>query len=273
MVILLVALSAWAVIQRMPASTAGHSYTWATGGAGGYGTTADYASDSDPMGRFSGTDTELPGPTAGMDPTTLRTASGPYIGSAADVARSAAAAPGTDILAEVASFMPSGLLSITGTAAPKRSTTQQALYDYGNEIGGIIASYDAQYAQTQANIMTDYYADRVNAEKAAAVTKLGQALAQVGTDIGDLGDQAPASMSLLNTRIARGYETIGARLAAIPAARGDAAFLQAINDYDTSVDDFTRDYISMASTFSLAGVTFSTSDPGSVFTFQQGTGL
>jgi hypothetical protein len=107
--------------------------------------------------------------------------------------------------------MPSGLLSITGTAAPKRSTTQQALYDYGNEIGGIIASYDAQYAQTQANIMTDYYADRVNAEKAAAVTKLGQALAQVGTDIGDLGDQAPASMSLLNTRIA--YVTTDACLA------------------------------------------------------------
>lgn len=273
-VVLIVALGGWAVVQHIPASIAGHSYTWATGDASGYGTAADHASKADPMGRFNGTDTELPGPAADMDPATLRTASGPYTGGGADVPGPASAAPGADILAEVASFMPSGLLSIMGTvAAPKRSTTQQALYDYGNEVGGIIASYDAQYAQAQASIMTDYYADRTNTDKANAVARLGHALAQVGTDIDGLSDQAPASMSLLNTRIARGYETIGTKLAAIPAAKGDAALLQAINDYDASVDDFTRDYISMASTFSLAGVVFAAGDPGSVFTFQQSAGL
>lgn len=176
-------------------------------------------------------------------------------------------------LDEVYALIPKGLTSIDSSAPQKRSAVQEALYDYGNDVGRAIESYDSQYGARQANIMRDFYEDSTNADKQAAVVALAGALSQVGDDLDAMSDRIPSSMAALNAKLARGYQTIGKNLAAIPAAKGDAALLSAISAYDDSVDAFSKTFISIATTLSAAGVVFSTGDPGREFTFSQSTSL
>jgi hypothetical protein len=168
------------------------------------------------------------------------------------------------------SFIPSGLIS---TSSPTRSRTaaQQALYDYGNEVGGDILSYDDAH-MGDAITLTDQGQDRQNPQKAQAVRDVGAALSAFGRKLASM-EGVPASVASLHADLAAGYKDMGAKLALIPDAQRDEDFIKAVIAYNASVETFTKQFVALATFFSLSGVKFGQGDGGSAFTFSGGGAL
>lgn len=164
-------------------------------------------------------------------------------------------------------FIPSGMISTTTTYTQQRTPTQDALYQYGNEAGSYIQSYEKFHVDT-ANILQDQIADRNNASKIAAVQKIGQDLQNVGTQLSGM-TEVPDQVTGAHNALAASYTEIGQNLVKVPSASYDADFVNAIKAYDTSADSFTKNFVTLAMIFSAYGVKFAPEDPGSVFTFTQ----
>jgi hypothetical protein len=165
--------------------------------------------------------------------------------------------------AEAYTFVPGGMIS-TSTGR-KRSTEQQALYDYGNEIGGYVQSYDSMH-QNVSQIATDALADRQDAEKAERVKQIGRDLYVLGQQISSI-EEVPAAAAAANKALGKGYQDVGTALQKVPDAQRDQDLLAAVKTYDAVMDSFIPKYTALVLLFSSFGVTFSPDDPGSAFAF------
>ena len=167
------------------------------------------------------------------------------------------------------SFLPSGLVS-TATPEKSRSDIEQKLYDYGNEVGSYIQSFEEQNAgMTQA--LKNQVEDRNEPAKAAAVVAVANALRGVGESLTGM-DSVPSQMTSPHSRLAKSYIEIGNKLAEVPKAQGDSDFIKAIEAYNAAADVFVKNYVAVAELFGAYGIAFTMSDAGAVFTFTP-TGL
>lgn len=173
------------------------------------------------------------------------------------------------LIARAYQFIPTGLVA-TITPATKMTSEQQAIYDYGNQVGGEIQSFE-QLHTNEPQVLKDQVEDRTNAAKAQAVVSLGQGLAAIGTYMEGIQD-VPSSAQSLNTALGQSYIDIGTKLQLIPAAQSDSSYVQAVENYDDSANTFVHNYAQLAEFFTNQGVVFSTGDPGSVFSFNDSGG-
>lgn len=162
------------------------------------------------------------------------------------------------------SFIPSGLMSTT-TAETKRTSTQQTLYDYGNEVGSYIQSNEEQNPGV-AQILKNQVEDRADAGKAAAVGAIARGLRDVGESLEAIED-VPSQMASVHKALAKSYGAVGTNLSLIPKAQSDSEFIAVIEKYNASADVFVKNYIAFAELLGAYGVIFADSDAGSVFTF------
>jgi len=177
---------------------------------------------------------------------------------------------GTSSVSLAYSFIPQGLIS-TSIPVARRSVAQQALYDYGNELGSDIMSYEDTHFDS-AVVLTNQVQDRQNPQKAQAVRDIGTSLIALGQKAADI-ERVPSSAASLNADLAKSYKDMGAKLAKIPDAQRDADYLAAITDYNAAVNTFITQYVSLATLFSVSGVKFTTGEGGSVFMFSGGSAL
>lgn len=161
-------------------------------------------------------------------------------------------------------FIPSGLIS-TSVPTPSRTPTQKALYEYGNEVGSSIQSFEAGHTN-EAQVLKDQAEDRTDQGKAAALAKLGNDFSGLGKTL-LATEVVPSGASFAHKALGQAYVEMGGKLAQVPAAQGDSAFLTAIGAYNASVEVFVTRYVALAQIFASYGVTFAESDPGSVFSF------
>lgn len=183
--------------------------------------------------------------------------------SATKPSSSASAESGSSSLSAYA-FIPRGLISTTSPNTG-RTETQQVLYEYGNEIGSSIESFEQEHTNTP-QLLKAQVEDRTNPEKAAAVVNLGRSFEGMGHNLLAM-DRVPPGMAAAHKALAESYIEIGKKLALIPKTTRDEDFIEAIQTYNASADTFTKRYIQMVSLFGAYGVTFSSSDPGRVFAF------
>ena len=164
------------------------------------------------------------------------------------------------------SFIPSTLISIKD-ASSGRTDIQQAIYQYGNEVGSLVMGYDASHGN-QTQILSDANNDRHNAAKQAGVERIGQDLETVGEGLAEITD-TPTALQAANTALSNSYIDIGKKLVAVGQAEPlkDSELVAAIQSYDSAVTAFNNTYVMLANLFSSYGVTFSSGDPGSVFSF------
>ena len=192
-------------------------------------------------------------------------------GSGSSVAASSSTAQSGSAAIEASyEFIPQGLISTAGPERP-RTAAQQALYTYGNDAGSYIQSYEDSHHNT-APILSDQIADRQNKQKGQAVKDIGTSLTNVGLSLEHM-DSVPDPVKAMNQALAQSYINIGHQLSAIPDAPGDDTFIAAIKTYNAAVESFSRNFVAVAQYLSLSGVTFTSIDPGSVFTFSGGGGL
>lgn len=163
------------------------------------------------------------------------------------------------------SFIPKGFISVT-TSTKKRSDAQQKLYDYGNEAGSYIESFEESH-RDQSQVLKNWLEDRRDETKRAAVVQLGRALWETGRSL-LLLESVPPTATALNKALAESYMEIGGNLALIPKTESDADFLKAIGVYNASTETFGKNYVALVNMFGAYDVSFSTDDPGSAFTFK-----
>ncbi|OGG52953.1 hypothetical protein A3C20_03740 [Candidatus Kaiserbacteria bacterium RIFCSPHIGHO2_02_FULL_55_25] len=168
------------------------------------------------------------------------------------------------------SFIPSGLVATT-TPGPKRGVLQESLYQYGNDVGSYISTYESASVNT-GQVLTDQVHDRRNAQKAQAVRNIGTALQTAGKNLQGI-EAVPSIVSSAHVALAESYIEAGISLSKVPDAQSDGDFIAAIQDYNTAAEQLGRNYVALANVFAGTGVRFSPQDPGSVFIFSGGSGL
>lgn len=181
---------------------------------------------------------------------------------ASDSSSTAAADAIRDAFAMVPQF---NTFSSASSESTVRTPAQEAIYVYGNAAGSIIKAYEASH-QNAVQVIAAQSTDRSSVQKAQALRDLGAAISKIGTDMKKMRD-VPADAVEAHTQFANRYIRAGELLAKMADASGDEAYIAAINAYNASVSALIEQHIALATYFSLAGVHFSSSDGGSVFTF------
>jgi hypothetical protein len=161
------------------------------------------------------------------------------------------------------SFIPSGLIATTTLAAP-RSSLQNALYLYGNEVGDAITSFEGLHPN-QPSILKNHAEQPQDPGAQAALRALGADFARLGDSIGKIA--APKQAAAANAALSAAYAQLGSHLVAVSDASGNDNLYDAIVAYDATADDFAKKFVSLALIFQSYGVTFSPGDGGSVFVF------
>jgi hypothetical protein len=265
--------------SRSPAALQSSSITW-SGGAPvvGYQNTYTYGQPASPQqiaqevvqGQAvnatipqlaSSSSSGFTPPSGSFDYTELLAA----LSAQSSVKASANTTSANSVIQEAYEFIPQGLVATTAPPAKAMTADQQALYDYGNIVGGEIQSFE-ELNSDQSEIIKDQAEDRTNPAKAAAVVSLGRSLASVGTFMQGMQD-VPPSVQSLHSALAQSYLDIGAKLQLVTTAQSDSDVVQAMENYDTSANTFVKNYAALAQFFSAQGVVFAQQDPGSVFTF------
>ncbi len=167
-------------------------------------------------------------------------------------------------------FIPTGMISVSSPMQKKYDTSQQAIYDYSNEAGTLIQSYESRDSD-QVQILKNSLADRADTDKSNAVAQIGKDLQYLGQQLAAI-PQIPPEVAPDNTALAQSYQDVGQKLIDVSAANTlrDADFIAALQAYDTSADIFTKKYVALSLLVSAHGVSFAPDDPGSVFSFSPG---
>ncbi len=165
-------------------------------------------------------------------------------------------------------LIPSGLISASSRQSG-RTALQQSLFDYGNAVGSFIQEYDAQH-RNQVQVLSDASKDRQNTTKRVSLEYIGYDMQKIGERINGI-DNVPSVVLSPHTTLSKAYIDMGKKLILMADAlpERDPDLVKAILTYDSSVDTYTKDYVALALLFQTYGVTFASTDSGSVFTFSQ----
>ena len=162
------------------------------------------------------------------------------------------------------SLIPQGLISVS-TGAKQRSPEAEVLFTYGNEVGTYIQGFESLHLNS-VQMMKDHAEDRQNADKTSHVDRLGYEMAELGRDLGQL-QTVPADIKAAHAALATSYRLAGTNLTKVAATKTDEEFLGAINTYNASVESLAKRFLVIVGIFSANEVSFSSSDPGSIFMF------
>ena len=77
----------------------------------------------------------------------------------------------------------------------------------------------------------------------------------------------PEEAKAAHSALATSYRIVGTNLTKIAATKTDEEFLTAVNTYNTGVEGLSKRFFVLVGIFAANNVTFSSSEPGSIFMF------
>jgi hypothetical protein len=160
---------------------------------------------------------------------------------------------------------PTAAIFSTTTSGITRTATQQALYNYGNEVGSYIQTYE-QAHQDQTSVLMNQLQDPQNPGKVLAVKNMARDMQSIGESLMKMED-VPSQITKQHTSLAQSYIEIGKNLALVPDAQSSAQLLNAIKIYNDSADTFATNFVAEVAVFGKYKVSFSPDEAGSVFMF------
>ncbi len=174
-----------------------------------------------------------------------------------------AVAPEESLFQNLYTFIPRGLIAVE--TPPVRTAIQEELYAYGNRFGSEVRGFEDSH-MNGIQILKDQAEDRTSATKASLAIRYAEDLKRLGQDLQEFSE-VPARAVPFHKKLAASYVETGTKLALIPKTKTDAEFLAAVETYNRSMDAFTNNYVALVQFFIAQGVSFSPSDPGSIFSF------
>ena len=185
-------------------------------------------------------------------------------------ANSSATVEGPDF-SSIYSFIPQGFISTSTSVLETRTDTQQALFEYGNSVGSYLRGFEDSHT-TMLTTLKNAHEDRGNSTKVEAAAQIGRDYIAFGNDLHEL-TPVPASAVSVHKAFADAHIEVGENLMAVVYAKDDAAFLDAIDVYNATVEAYAKEYVALATLFQASGVTFGSHDAGSVFAFNSSLSL
>ncbi|MDO8481901.1 MAG: hypothetical protein Q7S75_02360 [bacterium] len=172
------------------------------------------------------------------------------------------------------SLIPRGLIN-TSVTKKVRTPEEQVLYEYGNAVGMNVQVFESSHKSSEA--LKNFFPEKGgyashNPAYINAVLALASDYSRLGDVIAKM-DSVPETARALHLALAKNYSEIGSGLATIAKTNGDSEMTKAIVAYDASADAFIRNFVALAEFFSARGITFSASDPGNIFSFNNTGGL
>lgn len=180
---------------------------------------------------------------------------------------STGSAPTAQVDTEFYSFIPTGLMATTTLTKP-RTSQQDNLYYYGNDVGDAIISFENQHPDQPA-VLKNHFEQPENPSTIAAMKTLGEDMASLGDTLGSM-QLVPTEVKAAHLALADAYRDIGTKLAAVPDAKGNDALYTAMETYNSAAEQFVKRFVALALIFQAYDVTFSLGDGGSVFVFTGG---
>ena len=173
-----------------------------------------------------------------------------------------------DLIKQAYALLPSGFSLPTATI---RTPTQQALYDYGNQAGLAVMTFQNAHSDA-ADVLKRWLGSRQDPVAQAAVRSIATDMIATGDALMKLSP--PTAAASANTALASSLHDAGTNMLAVVDASGsDDTLTTAIETYDASADAFTSAFLSLSTLLSASSVTFSSTDTGQVFQFNSGGGL
>lgn len=259
-------LGGMTVLQRMGVAPTPQSGSW--GGAGGafFGTVRNAAPPNAPSETTTSAGTEDYAAIPIYDTTPVIDAEIPegLTELLALIVRTDNTNTTSDTTPGAYAFIPQGLVSTENQTKP-RTQIQSDLHSFGNAVGTLVKPFE-DYARMHAQALKDHTEDRSDPNKMSQVDNLAYDLAQLGADILAITD-IPEAVRAAHKEYGTAYRLLGTRLASITKAQTDEEFLQAITAYNTAAEELTKKFLMLVAIFNTNNVTFSSSDPGSIFMF------
>ncbi|MDO8561969.1 MAG: hypothetical protein Q7S05_04045 [bacterium] len=177
------------------------------------------------------------------------------------------------LFADAFSLIPRGLISTTLSKPKDRTPEEEVLYEYGNAIGGEIQAFESTH-KNAAEILKGFFPESGgyafgNPGAVNATISLAGDYSRLGATIENMSS-IPQEVQPFHAALAKSYSDVGSGLVLIAEATGESDMMKAIIAYDGSADMFIKNFVALAEFFSARGVTFSSSDPGNVFSFRAG---
>lgn len=275
--VVLFLVGSFIVLRRSERAPSPQTTTWGVSGAALPTTHADVSSFAEGSKTdFTNTPTDILRFTVPAESTANTSGTAPaqsfesfLSGLFGNTARASAAGGGlTAETLEAYFYLPQGAV---GATRHTETPAQVMLHAYGNAAGAIIVGFESSHPD-MLDVLTAQAENREDPRSAAALKDLADDLAGIGVALKALKNIPEEAMSM-HAALAAGYQEIGAKLAAVAEIGSDEAYLASINEYNASADAFTRRFLDMATLFSISGVSFSSTEGGSAFTFPGGGGL
>jgi hypothetical protein len=152
----------------------------------------------------------------------------------------------------------------SGTVTPARSATQEALYTYGNRAGTLIQRVESK-TKTHTDALVAFFEEKTDANR-ENILEMSGAFEDLSVDLQEM-DAVPQQVAAAHEDLASGYEHIAENLRNIAETEDDEALLAAVEQYNADADVFAAAFVSVVTTFSAYDVTFTATDPGSLFVF------
>ena len=170
------------------------------------------------------------------------------------------------LLDEVYALIPSNFFFVPPSAAPARTPLQQSLFEYGNRAGQAVIMFESSNTD-MADVLKLWLEDRKNLEKRARADRVAHDMQSVGDTL-LVFSGVPKEATGANENLAKAFQDAAQKLLKVMAAgESDDRLLEAMMTYNAAADSFAHSYVSLVDLFALYEVKFSTSDPGSAFSF------
>jgi hypothetical protein len=163
-------------------------------------------------------------------------------------------------------IIPASSISTTSTQH-SQTPLQRSLLQYGNVVGALIQRYDIEH-RDQVQVSQNAFRDRQDSTKRLALASIGADMQQTGQSMLQI-KEIPPVVSATHQALGNAYVDSGKKLAAMADAlpASDTDLRKAIETHNASVEVFIKSYVALAVLFQAYGVSFESTDAGSVFTF------
>lgn len=170
------------------------------------------------------------------------------------------------LLDDVYALIPSNFFFTPPTPTPQRTPLQQSLFEYGNRAGQAVIMFESSNTD-MADVLKEWLEDRKNATKRARAESIARGMQGVGDTLIALSGVPKEAVSA-NATLAKAFQDTAQKLLKVMAAgESDDELLEAMMTYNAAADSYAHSYASLVDLFALYEVKFSTSDPGSAFSF------
>lgn len=165
-------------------------------------------------------------------------------------------------------FVPSGAPAAIVERSSVQTPEQQTLHEYGNALGSVLSGFEKTHPN-MPNTLQAQAEDPTNPAKRIALQSLADEFTAMARDVAAVS--APPQAQTATQKLSSAYRAMGETLRTVPEASTDQERIDAMLAYNSAAEQYITAFLSIFDLFGAYDVRFTSSEPGSVFSFSYGS--